>query len=163
MKKNFFLILLLVIPCLCYSQIGFRHCFYAEEMWGDWSNAYGKVISPARDGFVIHSTTSHPSEWIAKVVYRADSNKKSINARYKSKEWEKIPCTVIFRHPSGLYSLKDLMLLNFKRGGKEERHVGKILIAPYKYKKGMDTFNVFIDDYGLGIHLTDNTIVWRKD
>mgnify|MGYP007129179115 CR=1 FL=1 len=27
----------------------------------------------------------------------------------------KIPCTVIFRHASGFYNLKDLMQLNFKR------------------------------------------------
>lgn len=162
MKKLFFLSVLLLIPFLCFSQIEFRHSYYAENMWGEWSNAYGKVVSVTKGGFVIHGRNSHPSEWIIKVTYQADSNKKSINARYKSEEWEKLPCTVIFRHASGYYNLKELLQLNFEKGNTEERHVGRIWIAPYKYKKGMRTFNVFIGDYGFGIDLTSNTIIWKK-
>lgn len=160
--KKFIFLFLIFFPSLCYSQIEFSHNYLAENMWGGWNTAYGKRVSVTQNGFVIHNSGSHPSEWFVKVTYSADSDKKRINTRYKSKEWEKIPCTVIFRHASGFYNLKDLMQLNFKEGSTEERHVGRIWIAPYKYKKGMRTFNIFIGDYGAGISLTSGTIIWKK-
>lgn len=92
--------------------------------------------------------------------------KKNIKARYKNKEWEKIPCSIIFRAKDA--NLKRLMSLDdfiLSEDSEEITYHGEIWIAPYKYKQGMKVFNIFVKQsgvtYGLGVYITRGSIIWK--
>lgn len=158
MKKLLFIILL-SIPVIVRAQISFSYNFCAENLWGEWKSSFSDVVQPIQHGFIIYSEYNHPSDWKVKVIFNADNNKKNIKERYKNKIWEETRCIVIFRANKKV-SLKELMQISFLHGGYEQQYSGWIKIAPYKYKKGMRTFNIFIKDYGLAISLTNGSIVW---
>lgn len=162
--KKLILILFILIPLHCFSQMPVVTNYYADGFWGEWKNKF-LVLSVIRNGgFTLHEEYDHPSEWMVKVIYSPDNNKDRIKARYKNKEWEKIPCKIIFRATHT--DLKELMKLNLswaqKTCIKEIAYDGEIWIAPYKYKKGMRVFNIFVEGYGLGISITRGSIIWLK-
>lgn len=168
MKRILLLIAVTLLPFIGYSQYynttaDIQNSFYADGFWGGWKNNYSLVPRITNNGFVLYENGNHPSEWVMKAEFTPDANKKRIKARYKTKEWEKIPCTVTFRTLHGnLKKAMQLEELSSKGHYREIKQNGIIMIEPYKVKRGMRTFNIAIGEYGLGITFTKITMVMKK-
>lgn len=168
MKRILLLITVTLLPFVGHAQysnefVDIRNGFYTDGFWGEWEDNYSLVPKIINSGFVLHYDLDHPSEWVVKVEFTPDTNKKRIKARYKAKEWETIPCTVTFRTQHGnLKKAMQLEELSSTGHYREIKQNGTISIAPYKIKRGMHTFNIWIGGYGLGIAFTKITIVMKK-
>lgn len=173
MKRILLLIAVTILPLIGYSQYynnkaDIQHTFCADGFWGEWESNYGLIPKITNNGFILYIDGTHPSEWVMKAEFIPDANKKRIKARYKAKEWENISCTVTFRTQHG--DLKKAMQLDLTELGPNPKNgycqkierKGQIWIAPYKIKKGMRIFNIWVEGYGLGIAFNKITMIMNK-
>lgn len=156
MKKLLLLFFLCLFTLPCFSQI--YTCTNINGYWGKWQKEY--VLSATGDinNFVLHSSTSHPSEFYCKVVIQNFSmpDKKTKRLYCKNKIWYEYTGYIEY-YVASWWSVEDYVRnfpvgpYNTENGYHLKRSKATIKIAPYK--KSPRVYNIWFEGYGVGIQL----------
>lgn len=167
MKKYLLIFIFSIFAFPCLGQIS--TCVNIGGYWGEWSNinsyfpqnhytAYGTNAQ-----FIIYDKYNHPSSYFFRVVITnfdfPDAKRK--RKHLKTGEWYQYSGYVEYvpqRDGKG-YSL-DAFVRSFQSGNcysNHEKVKTKAIIKIAPYKKEPQTYNVWFDNYGIGLILN-----WKK-
>lgn len=163
--------LLCTRPFLVVSQRAISGCSYINGYWGSWSRAL-YVMNGSFSEFIVYLPSEHPSKYILKVkVYGMpyEIDKKEMKQRIKQNRFYEYSGSV--EYFNNIYQAEEGFISNFRRWpdgyiptlitNKDTKYSGeitqsyvkaaKILIAPYK--KEPRVYNIFVEDFGIGIQI----------
>ena len=168
MKKYLLLFILSIFTLPCIGQI--RTCVNIDGYWGEWSNnsywpdnyyvAYGTKAQ-----FIIYNKHTHPSSYFFRVVITnfdfPDAKRK--REHLKNGEWYQYEGYVEYVPQwagEGKGYTLDAFVRSFQLGhctSDQEKVKTKAIIKIAPYKKTPQTYNIWFNNYGIGLILN-----WKK-
>lgn len=166
MKRILFMLLLFVCFIPIWGQTYFSYCKLINGYWGQWenSNPYrfidgGYLLQGTYDEFIIYENGKHPSQYIMKVklfAMRIEEDKKIKKKRIKSGEWYQYTGSVEYYTKDVLERFNDIIqqwpYTSDTSNGKRHTVAATIKIQPYKKKP--EVYNIFFENLGIGIQLS---------
>lgn len=145
------------------QQVSINSCKMLNGYWGAWQSNFGEVLQGTYDEFIIYNHQYHPSNYIMKVKIfgmQVEIDKKIKKKRIKEKRWYEYVGTVEYftnisypdfkaqfnLWPSGILAPKAA-----ENSSHSNSRSATIKIQPYK--KNPEVYNIFFEDYGIGIQL----------
>lgn len=162
--KRVLIVILLTVSITAYSQnFSYNKCI--NGIWGDWERPpYGMFVlkligdKDLYNEFVIYGVNDHPSKYVMKVTMFGpvvEKDKKKRKDAIRSKAWYEYPAMVEYYTLNMADRFKDIIgrwpLDGYNTDFEKHYVAATVKIAPYKDKP--ESYNVWLEDFGLGIQL----------